>query len=281
MKKRIKKLMRSSSIGSGIYKLYSKLIFIPYKNRKTWELNFSGTNLIFDTSDSYSRSWFYPRYRGNNIHEPITTKIFVDLIKPKDIVFDIGAHLGYFSCLAGKLASEGKVYAFDTDLKSCQLLERNAKLNSLNNIIVNHAAVSDKAGVVKIRNMDNPDPGLMISSSSGGNTIDVKSISIDDFVAENKIKPNFIKIDVEGAEGLALRGMLEILKLPSLSLLVEIHVDQLKRYFDTDYKDIIKLLMDNGFKIENIDHRTNNGNFRKVALNTILVGNTMLLCYKG
>lgn len=280
MKKQIKKLLHKYGVWYPIQKVYSKLVFIPYSNRKTWELNLSELNLVYDTSESYSRHWFNPRYGGERIHEPITTKIFIDYIKPHDVVFDIGAHLGYFTCIAGKLAHNGKVYAFDTDLKSCQLIDNNAKLNKLNNIITYHSAVSNKAGVVKIKNLENPNPGLVINSRVGTDAIEVKSISIDNFIAEHKIKPNFIKIDIEGAEALALLGMTKTLQIEKLTLLVEIHVNHLKKYFNTDYKDIIHLLLENNFKIENIDHRLRDSSFQNVTLNSVLFGNTMLLCTK-
>src|SRR5690606_20194069 len=113
----------------------------------------------------------------------------------------------------------GSVYAFDTDLKSCQLVERNAKLNNLNNVFTQHAAVADKAGVVKIKNLEFPNPGLVINSRIGADAIEVKSISIDEFVEQHQITPDFIKVDVEGAEGLVVLGMEKTLQLPNLTLL--------------------------------------------------------------
>lgn len=262
-------------------KLYRKLIFLPYMNRKTWNFNYSGINLVFDTSNDYSRRWFYPRYRWNRIHEPITSQVFLELIKPKDIVFDVGAHLGYFTCLAATLANKGKVFAFDTDLKSCKLVAENAKLNKLKNIYVQHRAISSSSGVVKIPNWENPDPGLIIGSVGLENSVEVKCISIDEFIIENKLKPNFIKIDIEGAEILALKGMHQTMQLENLTMLVEVHVKQLKKHFCTDYSEVIKLILDNNFLIENIDHRLNGGVYKKVDMNSVLSDNSMLLCTKA
>lgn len=70
------------------------------------------------------------------------------------------------------------------------------------------------------------------------------------------------------------------LQLENFTVLVEIHVNHLKKYFNTEYKDIIKLLLANSFKIENIDHRINDGVFIEVDVNDILVDKTILLCTK-
>ncbi|MCX7549365.1 FkbM family methyltransferase [Xanthomarina sp. F2636L] len=281
MKKLIKKIVRRIGVWDPVQKWYSKGLFLPYAKRQTWALHISGTHVVYDTSDAYSRHWFYPRYGGKRLHEPIATKIFTDYIQPQDVVLDIGAHLGYFTCLAAALAPHGQVYAFDTDLKSCQLIEKNAKKNALQNIHICHAAVSDQAGVIKIKNLKDPNPGLVINSGVHANSIEVPCMRIDDFIDAEQLKPNFIKIDIEGAEALALSGMEKTLQIENLTLLVEIHVNHLKKYFNTDYKEIIELLLKNNFKIENIDHRLQGSTFETVHANTLLVGNTMLLCTKN
>lgn len=280
MKKQIKRILINFGVWHSVIRIYSDLLYVPYANSKTWKFNSNGIHLVYDTSDTYSRKWFYPRCRGQRIHEPITTKIFIDYVKPNDVVLDIGAHLGYFTCIAAELAHNGRVYAFDTDQKSCELIAGNAQLNNLNNIFIQHAAVTDKSGFIKIRNLEEPNPGLVINTKISTDSIEVKSISIDEFILRNNLTPNFIKIDVEGAEGLVVSGMQKTLQLKNLTLLVEIHVKQLTRYFDIDYRDIIKLLIANDFSIENINHRLKSSVFEKVNMDTILEGNTMLLCTK-
>lgn len=260
--------------------VYAHAKYSKYKNSKYWRLNIKDLNLIYDTTDSYSSHWFYPRYGNGKIHEPIATKIFIDYIKKDSYVLDVGAHLGYFSCLAGKLASNGKTYAFDVDPKCLDFIKNNCSLNNLKNVSVHNFALSDKNEIVKIQKLDEPNPGLVINSKSNKSYIEVESITVDDFVAQEKIKPNFIKIDVEGAEAKVLKGMRKTLQQDNITLLVEIHVNHLRKYFNIDYKDIINLLLENQFIVENIDHRLKDSTFEKVDINTILKGNTMLLCKK-
>lgn len=280
MKKLFKIILRKLKILNKVQFVYSNLNYWPHKNRTSWNLNIESLKLMYDTTDTYSRKWFYPRYGNGKVHEPIATKIFIDYIKDRSNVLDVGAHLGYFSCIAAKLAFNGKTYAFDVDPKSLQLVEKNKNLNNLKNIELHNLAISDKNETVKIQQLDVPDPGLVINSRSENNYIEVQSMTIDDFVANEKITPDFIKIDVEGAEAKVLMGMKDTLKLDHVIILVEVHVNHLRKYFDTDYKVIIDILLKNNFTIQNIDHRSEDSSFQRVDHHTELTGNTMLLCKK-
>ncbi len=179
------------------------------------------------------------------------------------------------------MAFKGKAYAFDVDTKCLQLINKNIKLNNLNNVTVANFALYDKREIVKIQKLEDPNPGLVINLKSHREFIEVESITVDDFVAQENILPDFIKIDVEGAEAKVLNGMTKTLKQDHITLLVEIHVNHLRKYFNTDYKEIIELLLENNFNIENIDHRLKDSSFKKVDRHTVLEGNTMLLCKKN
>ncbi len=252
-----------------------------YRNVEHWYLNFEDVNLQYHTSDWYSKRWFFPRYDNGKIHEPLATKIFVDHIKRDDVVLDIGGHLGYFSCIAGYLAESGKVHVFEVDPKCISLIENNVHFNNLSNVSVYNFGVSDTNEVIKIPQYENPNPSLIINSNSTKKYIEVESVVIDSFLSERDIVPNFIKIDVEGAEGKVLNGMKNTLNELKVTLLVEIHVDILKNIFDTDYKDIIRLLLDSGYSIKEIEHRNESGNSEFIDMESTLEGNTMILCTKN
>lgn len=167
---------------------------------------------------------------------------------------------------------------FEVDPKCIELIHKNLKANQLNNVEVHNYAVSDSKGTIKIPNLKNPNPSLVINSNNDVNYLEIESISVDEFVAQQGITPKFIKIDVEGAEWQVLCGMKKIIAEKSPNILVEIHVDKLRQSFDTDYKIIIEFLLNAGYAIEEIEHRNANGNPRKVDLDTQLKGNTMVLC---
>src|SRR5699024_7528004 len=133
----------------------------------------------------------------------------------------------------------------------------------------------DKKETIRIPQYDTPNSGLVINPDLKENYIEIESIRLDDFVSQTKIKPNFIKIDVEGAELLVLNGMKTLLEQDNLILLLEVHVDKLKNHFNANYKDCIDILLKNGFTLENIDHRLTGSSFKIVDRNTVLKGNTM------
>jgi FkbM family methyltransferase len=251
------------------------------KGPNEWHLNIGRINLVYNTNDPYSKGWFYPRYAKGRIHEPVATKLFLEYIKSNSQVLDIGGHLGYFSCIAGKLANKGTVNVFEVDPKCIGLINKNLEINGLTNVTVRNCAVSNQNESVKIRKLTNPNPGLVINSGLRENYIEVKSITVDDFVFRNNIKPDFIKIDVEGAEWNVLSGMKNVLAQDNLTMLVEIHVDKLRQHFNVDYKDCLDILLNNGFTLENINHRSTASSFKIADKNTILKGNTMLLCKKS
>jgi|GEM_PF-1448209 len=280
MKEKIKRLLDSVGLLNFFRKIKARFNPGKYQHTKEWHLRIGDLHLTFDTSDPHSNRWFYPRYADGRIHEPVTTKLFLDYIKKDSQVLDIGGHLGYFSCIAGKLASQGCVHVFEVDSNCLELIKKNLAINNITNVTIHHLAVTDKNDFVKIPKLTHPDPGLIINSSTGNDYIEVKGIRLDDFVSQHNIKPDFIKIDVEGAEWNVLNGMKNILNQENLILLAEIHVDQLRKYFNTDYSACIDILLNNGFTVENIDHRLNESSFQPVDKNTKLEGNTMLLCKK-
>jgi hypothetical protein len=63
--------------------------------------------------------------------------------------------------------------------------------------------------------------------------------------------------------------------------LIEIHVSELLKFYNTDYRDILKLLIDNEFTIEKVEsHRSNKKELTEITATTKLEGNVMILCKK-
>jgi FkbM family methyltransferase len=134
-----------------------------------------------------------------------------------DVCYDIGANLGFFSLLLGRLAgAEGIVYAFEPVPRNASLIQKNARLNRMNNIFVMQIAVSCDDGTSE----------LLLARHVGGavlknigvphdftESLAVETASIDSLVARQQIKPpNVVKIDVEGSEMDVLRGMEMVLR---------------------------------------------------------------------
>lgn len=136
-------------------------------------------------------------------------------VEKGDIVFDLGACWGdtalYFACKTGE---QGKVYSFEFIPENIKLFNKNIALNPklIGQIELIEHPVSNKSGN-KIYFKDQG-PGSNIKFEPfEEQTGETTSISIDDFVKNNDIlKVDFIKMDIEGAEPVALEGAIETIK---------------------------------------------------------------------
>jgi FkbM family methyltransferase len=153
--------------------------------------------------------------------------IFAQYLKAGDVFYDIGANVGFFSIIAAKLVGDtGKVYAFEPGEDNVHSVRHNAQLNNFSQVEVIAKAVSHTTGSGQ----------LLLAKYSGGHTLAVTDappdlagevtvdlVSIDDLIAQNKIQPpNFVKVDVEGAELDVLKGMTETIKTYQPTVIYEI-----------------------------------------------------------
>ena len=130
-----------------------------------------------------------------------------------DTAFDIGSHIGYTSILTSKIVGEnGCVYSFEPITENFLNLERNIKLNKCKNISIVNKALSNKNGETEFIIPDNGE-NLAMSSMVWGEKLYntkkqlIKTISVDDDSKLRHLSPKTIKIDAEGAEGLVIEGM--------------------------------------------------------------------------
>jgi FkbM family methyltransferase len=153
--------------------------------------------------------------------------MIASITQPNAIVYDIGANIGYYAIgIARKIGEKGQLYAFEPSSEARMVLERNVQQNQLKNVRVIPHAVSNKTGMIPFHVSDN---GTMSSINQNYNKtiheeITIQAVSLDDFVFQEKNPaPQFVLIDVEGAELLVLEGMREVLKQFRPTILCEIH----------------------------------------------------------
>lgn len=139
------------------------------------------------------------------IYEIDKQKLFEQIVKPGDVVFDIGAHVGFYTLLASELVGiTGKVFAFEPLPRNINFLKKHLKLNRLGNVKIFEFAVSDKEENVFFGELSNSFSGRIIEQEKG---IRVKSVILDNLIKSKKLlPPNVLKIDVEGNELAVLKG---------------------------------------------------------------------------
>ncbi len=288
----MKQLLKTSLKRIGLLKYYQRQRKQANreKNKKRFkdvnrhEVIINGNPVLFNTEDDYSKNWFFPRYHGGKLHEPAVSKVFVEYVKDSDCVIDAGAHLGYFTCLAAGLSPNGSVHSFEVDPKCIPIIQKNISANQFNQVRINNLAIANDRMEIHIPVMGTPNPRLSIGTKKEAEPetmISVMATSIDQYVQEHQLEPDFIKIDVEGAELDALKGMEQTLQRPNLKMLVEVHPKNLEA-FGYHYQEVLQILSDSGFHLyELIEHRSDELNMRPIDAHADLAGNTMVFCERG
>jgi len=189
----------------------------PYQN--TIEIQGSKMYVnVYDKDPSMRRT--FQSYAICREWEQSTTKIFREVIKEGETVVDLGANIGYFTLLAASLVGKkGKVYSFEPEPRNYNYLLKNIELNGYDNVFAFQKAVSDETGKTKLY-ICPYDTGHHTINQNGGikkcksdfidyenEFVEVEKIALDDFFKEIEQPINVIKMDIEGAEMLALSGM--------------------------------------------------------------------------
>lgn len=124
-------------------------------------------------------------------------------LRPDSVFWDVGANVGFYSLLASKLVGSGKVFAFEPVPRNLLYLRKHLALNRVTNVEVLPVAVSDRNGT---SSFEVEHTGFMGHLSEQG-TATVSTVTLDELMEQGKVlAPDFIKMDIEGAELMALRG---------------------------------------------------------------------------
>ena len=142
------------------------------------------------------------------------TETFLRLVRPGWVVFDVGAHLGYYTLLAARLVGPmGQVHAFEPTPATHALLMTNTRDHE-NVRVVDRAAWSHPTTLsfqdfgVSNSAFNSAFPPRSASLNATRPRIHaVQAVSLDDYCAEAGIIPDLVKIDAESAESHVLAGM--------------------------------------------------------------------------
>ena len=233
--------------GIGNLPIISDLNAKAIKRLKNEFVIIDGDKIFLDEKDSLLLSI-------NKIYEKNETNFVKDSVNKGDIVIDIGANIGYYTLMFAKLVGDtGKIYAFEPDPKNFSILEKNIQVNGYNNIILEKKAVSNKLGKSTLYMNENSAGSSMHKPNNVVNQIYVDLITLDNYFEVNTITPDFIKIDIEGYELNALKGMESILQSSDKTKIMIEYNPLTKKEFNSDPMDNLTFLSELGFKFKDLN----------------------------
>jgi len=197
----------------------------------------------------------------NYVWEPLDTDFILSNVKQKMNVLDLGANIGYYTILISKIVGNlGKVFAFEPSKENYEILTKNIRANRCFNVHSFQKAVSDlnKSGTLFLDDKNWGDHRIIdfaVSEKDQNRKSEkVDLVNLDSFIPSD-ISFNFIKMDIQGAEILALNGMRDIIKRSeSLKMLIEFWPYALQNSGYQPQK-LIEILRDYGFKLFILENR--------------------------
>ena len=261
---RIYKFLSGRGMGKipGMLAFYDLLFRIFWPKENILEIQGSKMYLNVRYKDPDIRKTFQA-YALNRIHEKTTTELFNKVVKEGDVVADIGANIGYFTLLSAKIVGKnGKVYSFEPEPRNFGFLKKNIELNDYTWVTANQKAVAEEPGTVKLY-LCPYDTGHHTINQYGGikaykpefidnkkDFVEVEKVALDAFFEGVKQPIDVIKMDVEGAELLALSGMYRIIReSEDLKMFVEFFPLLIKEMGDSPEEFIRRLLEDYHFSM--------------------------------
>lgn len=198
-----------------------------------------------DLTSCIAESMYYNGYWEKN-----STKLVKKIVRKGDVVFDIGANIGYYSCILSRLVgNKGHIYCFEPISKYVKRLKDNIKVNDLRNITVVKKVVSDICVPQKLQ-VGPSSARTFCGLGEYNHTEVVESITLDKYITEeNGIRRvDFVKIDVDGFEIEIISGAEDTLRKYKPIMLVEFCPEAQEKVGNTT-GDLLKLLQSFGYSL--------------------------------
>ncbi|MCR9074125.1 MAG: FkbM family methyltransferase [Alphaproteobacteria bacterium] len=202
--------------------------------------NYGQTTVKFGVFEKAISRFALDLYKAEGFaHEPHVVRYLHDTVDRGTLLIDVGAHFGYFSCLAA--ARGGTVLAIELQRTLCANIETNAVLNDFWRIHTVCAAIGPEPGITQVERMD-PTPGKQVTSRQfkaasypmhSLNHEIVPVVTLDSLLSAGTVEGFdrvIVKLDIEGAEILALRGAKRSLETGAAIFVVEIHLTEIGKF---------------------------------------------------
>lgn len=166
------------------------------------------------------REWVQNKLYRWGSAEPLTMALYEEVLRPGDVYFDVGAHVGFHALVARSfVGAAGLVVAVEPQPYCCARLLRNSFYNGFHNLIVHVAAAGATEGLVELHDqpvtdrsrLSLPRPGVdgaNARSTAGGQSFVVPVRRLDNLMRSHAITSvRLLKVDTEGYELEVLKGL--------------------------------------------------------------------------
>lgn len=178
-----------------------------FVNGRLERIPFSGGTLIVDPRDPWIGRLLYL----TGAYEPQSFRFMDKIDLEGKTAIDVGANIGMFTVRLSQLVGgKGKVFAFEPSPSVYRILQGNIRENRLQNVTAVQAAVGACEGTAGFYvNPENSGDSCLVSEANDRASVLVRTTSLDGYLLDlpNHMNVGFIKIDIQGAELMALRGM--------------------------------------------------------------------------
>lgn len=225
---------------------------LRYRNGATLTAEVDGLTARFHTESAPEYAHVRNFWMDDLGGERAVLERFLADLEPDDVVYDVGANVGTYTCFAQQVVGDGRVHAFEPHPGNASRLADNVRETGDRGVTqIHRVAVSDDSGTISLAVGGGvTGKGTHNVLGNGESSIPVDAERLDEYVERNGLRrPDVLKIDVEGAEDRVLDGAEEALKHARV-VYVEVHPQH-----GVSLDGVEKRLEDAGFAIEPMEVR--------------------------
>jgi len=208
------------------------------------------TMLLDTQTDGISRTLSIKRVREEDM-----VFLMKKYIKKSQVIIDCGSNIGFYPLLESKLVGDkGHIVCIEPDFRNYELLQKNISLISSVKTDLFNIAISDKKGTMSldIGGPSNLNKIVSNDTMAASNIVKVEVDTIDNLMEKLNLKPDFIRMDIEGHEIEVILGMRETIKRATSGFVIffELHPNEYSEAHSL--KEQLEFLYDEGFDCEAI-----------------------------
>jgi FkbM family methyltransferase len=197
---------------------------------------FAGMPMLLSTEANAETIDWLREELDRDAFEPDVIRALHDSVRGGQCCFEIGSWVGVYSILLSTLVGrEGSIFLFEPDPVAREACRQNLNLNWCENAVLLPFAISNRNGeqLLYSKGTFGDSQSSLVrrpkADSIGTRSCNVLTCTLDDFVRMGGVSPDFVKIDVEGAELDVLDGGSEVLSRRGVMSITEVHARILRR----------------------------------------------------